>query len=458
MTEFMTAKYIDVSSKMEQINERIRLAKQETEILNQQIIKVNTRLNDRNLIETASNIMSLPPDYNANSKNSTLKLYKTLTGHSEKIANIRWNKDSRHLLSASQDGYMIIWDTLSGLKTNAIELDSEWVLTCAYSPNGQLVASGGLKNNCTVYNVVVNKLLFHPQRANNYISSSGSGVNGVESYPMSKINVNRSQYAAVFKGHKCYISDCEFINNNQILTASGDLTCALWDIARGSRVREFTQHLGDVLSLAVQPATSNPLFVSGSADGIARVWDLRKPTPVQWYHVSKSDITTMKFFPESYSFATGSDDDMIRFYDLKADRELSEYTLPRTLQQLHRSKRQSHYPNINRTSGAGGDGASSLRAPGNTGHFGTDSSSSTNSSIYSSIDSLGVISIDFSSSGRLMYACYADLSCVVWDTLKAEVLGQIEGHSGRINQVSVSPDGKSVCTASWDDTIKIWIP
>ena len=45
-------------------------------------------------------------------------------------------------------------------------------------------------------------------------------------------------------GHTGYLSCCRFLNNRQILTSSGDMSCALWDIERGQRVMEFTGHAG----------------------------------------------------------------------------------------------------------------------------------------------------------------------------------------------------------------------
>jgi len=58
------------------------------------------------------------------------------------------------LVSASQDGRLLVWDALTTNKTHAIPLRSSWVMTCAYSPGdgGKFVASGGLDNNCSIYN------------------------------------------------------------------------------------------------------------------------------------------------------------------------------------------------------------------------------------------------------------------------------------------------------------------
>ena len=57
----------------------------------------------------------------------------------------------RNLVSASQDGKLIVWDSYSTNKVHAIPLRSSWVMTCAYAPSGSFVACGGLDNICSIY-------------------------------------------------------------------------------------------------------------------------------------------------------------------------------------------------------------------------------------------------------------------------------------------------------------------
>ncbi len=52
-------------------------------------------------------------------------------------------------------------------------------------------------------------------------------------------------------GHTGYLSCCRFVNDRQIITSSGDMSCALWDIEKGQRVMEFTGHSGRSLPDAV---------------------------------------------------------------------------------------------------------------------------------------------------------------------------------------------------------------
>lgn len=80
-----------------------------------------------------------------------MRTRRTLRGHLSKVYAMHWGADSRNLVSASQDGKLIVWDSYSTNKVHAIPLRSSWVMTCAYAPSGNFVACGGLDNICSIY-------------------------------------------------------------------------------------------------------------------------------------------------------------------------------------------------------------------------------------------------------------------------------------------------------------------
>jgi guanine nucleotide-binding protein G(I)/G(S)/G(T) subunit beta-1 len=143
---------------------------------------------------------------------------RTLRGHLAKIYAMHWAADRRHLVSASQDGKLIVWDAYTTNKVHAIPLRSSWVMTCAYAPSGNFVACGGLDNICSIYN----------------LNGAREGAGGVRG-------------ARELSAHSGYLSCCRFLNDRQIVTSSGDMTCMLWDIEAGARVVEFSDHTGDVM-------------------------------------------------------------------------------------------------------------------------------------------------------------------------------------------------------------------
>lgn len=221
-----------------------------------------------------------------------MKPRRTLKGHLAKIYAMHWSTDRRHLVSASQDGKLIIWDAYTTNKVHAIPLRSSWVMTCAYAPSGNYVACGGLDNICSIYNL-----------------SSREGPTRV---------------ARELSGHSGYLSCCRFINDRRIITSSGDMTCMLWDIESGTKVTEFADHLGDVMSISINPTNQN-IFVSGACDAFAKLWDIRTGKAVQTFAGHESDINAIQFFPDGNAFGTGSDDTSCRLFDVRADRELNIY-------------------------------------------------------------------------------------------------------------------------------------
>ena len=164
---------------------------------------------------------------------------RALRGHLAKIYAMHWATDRRHLVYASQDGKLIVWDAYTTNKVHAIALRSSWVMTCAYSPSGNFVACGGLDNICSIYNL-------H--------TKEGTNVRG----------------ARELSAHSGYLSCCRFLSDRQIVTSSGDMTCMLWDIEAGVRVLEFSDHTGDVMRLVLLYHESHSLLTIHHSKLISR--------------------------------------------------------------------------------------------------------------------------------------------------------------------------------------------
>lgn len=330
----------------------------EADQLKNAIREMRQKVRDTTLVEVGSSVEILG--------RIQMRTRRTLRGHLAKIYAMHWASDSRNLVSASQDGKLIVWDSYSTNKVYAIPLRSSWVMTCAYAPSGSFVACGGLDNICSIYSLK---------------SREGN------------IRISRE-----LPGHTGYLSCCRFLDDNRIVTSSGDMTCALWDIETGQQVSIYTGHTGDVMSLSLSPDFRT--FVSGACDASAKLWDIREGMCKQTFPGHESDINAVTFFPNGYAFATGSDDATVRLFDIRADQELAIYS----------------HDNI----------------------------------------ICGVTSVAFSKSGRLLLAGYDDFNCNVWDSIRAERAGVLAGHDNRVSCLGVTEDGMAVCTGSWDSFLKIW--
>jgi len=218
-----------------------------------------------------------------------LKQRKNLKGHLAKIYAMHWATDSRQMVSASQDGKLLVWDTFNGNKLVAVPLKSSWVMSVAFAPSGNLVASGGLDNMCTVYNIK---------------AASPKTLRELDA-------------------HTGYLSCARFLSDTEIITASGDTTLCLWDLETGKQKTVYTSHIGDCMSLALSPDMN--CFISGACDSLAKLWDIRDGGCKQTFSGHTSDINAIAFFPSGNAVVTGSDDCGCKMYDLRSDQEVVSY-------------------------------------------------------------------------------------------------------------------------------------
>jgi guanine nucleotide-binding protein G(I)/G(S)/G(T) subunit beta-1 len=274
---------------MADIEGKLREEKNLAEELKGRLQKEREKYHDTTFAKEAEKVEGIPKD-------SKIKPRRTLKGHLAKVYSMHWAPSKEHanlLVSASQDGKLLVWDALTTNKKNVIPLRSAWVMTCAFSPSARFVASGGLDNICSVYNIAGKDTTITAARELN--------------------------------AHTGFLSCCRFIEDKQIVTSSGDTTCILWDVEAGKKNVEFAGHTGDVMSVAINPV-SPTTFVSGACDAVSKVWDIRSGKCTQTFKGHDSDINTVSFFPNGNAFATGSDDSKCMLFDIRADRELATYS------------------------------------------------------------------------------------------------------------------------------------
>uniref|UniRef100_A0A8C4QHD2 Guanine nucleotide binding protein (G protein), beta 5b n=1 Tax=Eptatretus burgeri TaxID=7764 RepID=A0A8C4QHD2_EPTBU len=227
-----------------------------------------------------------------------MKPRRTLKGHGNKVLCMDWCRDKRRLVSSSQVFFsychkwthsdIIIRYSTPHLLRPPSKVDSSSVFTPVCL---------GLDNKCSVYPLSFDK------------------------------NENMAAKKKSVAMHTNYLSACCFTNSDmQLLTASGDGTCALWDVESGQLLQSFHGHGADVLCLDLAPSETGNTFISGGCDKKALVWDIRTGQCVQCFETHESDINSVRFYPSGDAFATGSDDATCRLYDLRADREVAIYS------------------------------------------------------------------------------------------------------------------------------------
>ena len=228
-----------------------------------------------------------------------IKMRRELNGHFGKVFAVDWSGDGKEVLSASQDGKLILWDAQTVNKIMSVPLRSSWVMTCSYEQTnaygGRHAACGGLDNICSIYSLKEKE----PEKSKRPVQT--------------------------LVGHDGYIACNKFLDARTVLTASGDNTICKWDTESGKMVMSFRGHSADVLSISTNPKNVF-VFISGSCDFSAKLWDIREKNGkcVQNFErCHDEDINAVSFFPSGEAFATGSDDCKARVFELRCRSEVA---------------------------------------------------------------------------------------------------------------------------------------
>ena len=219
------------------------------------------------------------------------KVRRTLKGHFGKITSLHWAGDSHRVVSASQDGNLLVWNAVSSNKLQSISLKSSYVMSVGIEQSkGNMVACGGLDNLCTIY------------------------------------KLDNPSVAMEMASHDGFLSCCRFLSEQSILTSSGDSTCIRWDIGSGRVVDTFAEHEADAMAISLRPGDQN-VFVSCSVDKTVKVWDIRTPKrSTQTFTGHMSDVNGVDFMPaDNNTFATCSEDGTARVWDMRAYQQVAQF-------------------------------------------------------------------------------------------------------------------------------------
>lgn len=293
---------------------------------------------------------------------------KLCKGHLNKTNCVHFAGDSRHLVSGSLDGKLIIWDIYTGNKTSIIPLRSAWVMSCAFAPSGNFVASGGMDNQCTIHD------------CNNRDASGAAKI------------------SRELIGYEGFLSSIRFLDDNNIITGSGDTLVIHWDATTGKKVKEFFGHSGDVATLSL--AEDHNTLLTGSVDRTIKLWDLRDAKCQQTFWGHDADVNCVFYHPSGYAFGTGSEDKTARLWDIRSDQQVAKYT-----------------PNNGKS---------------------------------------GFTSCILSKSGRYIICGADDNGIHAWDVLKCTAAGVLDGHSNRVTSLAITPSGIAFASCSWDTNVKVW--
>lgn len=141
---------------------------------------------------------------------------------------------------------------------------------------------------------------------------------GTSSKLLCLYNPYRGHLLQTYMAHGLDITavDCSD-DNSFLLSASKDFSCIYWDVETGKTLKRFREHLGAV-NQCIFPKDTSTVAVTGSMDTVVRIFDCEsryQGKPIQELTQATDSITSLD--SKRHFICSGSADGILRIYDIR---------------------------------------------------------------------------------------------------------------------------------------------
>ncbi len=385
--------------------------------------------------------------------------------------------------------------SLNGARMHGVEFgewpwleESNGVMACAYSPDGQLLAVGLDSGKINLYNATswqkIYTLAGHIGSVYSvaYSPNGRQIASGGDDHTVRLWDAQTGQEIHILKGHSEKVLSVAYSpDGRQIASGSWDQTVHLWDTQTGKRTfHRLLLHAWHVLSVAYSP--NGQQIASASDDKMVRLWDAQTGYILHTLEGHTEAVASIVYSPDGRQIASGSRDNTVRLWDTQTGQEIH------TLKGHTASIRNVAYsPDGRQIVSGSDDNTVRLWSMGTgqeirtlTGHnssiiglaYSPDGQQIASGSLDRAVrlwgaqtgqispaltDNTGrIISVVVSPDGRQLVIGSGDRTVRLWDAQTGEVLHTLTGHTGYIQSVAFSPDGRQITSGSNDETVRLW--
>ena len=293
-----------------------------------------------------------------------------------------------------------------------------WIWSLAFSPDGQQLASSGAEQLVRLWNVA-------PLRAE----------------PSDTFHTLTAQ--TMLRGHTDTVFTVAFSpDGQQLASGSADQSICLWQVATGTLVNTFCDHVGPIFTLAFDP--TGTLLASAGRDRVVRIWDLAARTLCHHCIGHTEEVIDLRFHYVTATgitwLITGSRDQSVRLWASDSG-------------QLHHTLVDANNEILAIAASPGGH----LLAASGADHMIRCWDLTTMQLRYSfSGHGDAVRALAFSADGITLASGGNDQTIRLWDTEKRRALYTIQGYKNEISALAISPDGTLLANGNANHVIYLW--
>ncbi|MDQ2096262.1 MAG: WD40 repeat domain-containing protein [Tychonema bourrellyi B0820] len=380
---------------------------------------------------------------------------KTLNKHSDIVYSVNFSPNGKEFVSASADTTIKIWNR-EGKEIRTLKGHNEKVVSASFSRDGDKIVSGSADNTVKVWSrtgTLLNTFRGHQDDVRAVTFSPDGTIASASQDKMIKIwKPNNTPLNQILAGHGDLVTKVSLSSDGKIIaSASIDQTVKLWQ-ANGSLLRTLVGHTDSVNWVSIAP--DNRTIASASNDQTVKVWSLDGKLLDTLKH--GDIVNSVSFSPDGKIIATGSDDNKLylwRWQDGQA-------TLLTKVDHINQVVRVSFSP----------DGRTIATLTNDKPEPNKNDSkvvekkkvylwqiNGSSAKLLTTLDhEKSVKDVTFSPEGKTIATASADKTVKLWrfDGIKAALVEEHK-HNDTVESVSFSPDGK-LMAASAGNTVKLW--
>jgi serine/threonine protein kinase len=258
---------------------------------------------------------------------TTYRLTQRLGGNTDRIRDLAFSPDSRHLLCAGQDKKIRIW----AMTKDPPELIRELPITAgpsclAFSPDGKHFVVGAEDRALRLFDFPSCRLLwevadhrdlvgcvaFAPQ-GDKILSASHDGT-------LRWCRASNGEATRTWQAHNGTIWGIAITpDGKRILSGGQDRSLRYWDAATNESLTAFPDQGALVTTVAISPDARRAL--TGGVDGVLHLWDMEKLTEIRTFTGHDGRITDVCFSPDGRTAVSSSRDKSVRIWDINNGRQ-----------------------------------------------------------------------------------------------------------------------------------------
>ena len=375
-----------------------------------------------------------------------LPSYKLVGSHQVglEVRAVAFSTDGKTILSGGDDRTARLWNATTEKPIGQPMVHEGIVNSAVISPDGKTILTSSGDTTVRLWDALTRKQIRPPMQSdgsNRSVFSPDGKLFAVVSFQMIQI-FDTDNGKSVGQIQKTGAGSALAFSPDGKTILVGDFVhriAQLWDVATRTKIGEPMPHQNMISSVAFSP--DGKTVLTGSKDRTARQWDASTGEPIGPPLEHTRQVSEVAFSPDGDNFLTACFDGTVRLWNAATSKPVAAPMV------FHKPVSSAAFSNDGKSVVVGLKDGAILHA--DVAGSGAAAGPILQHKGY-------VVAVAISPDGKTVATASHDFSARLWDTVTGKPIGVPMKHQEYVRCVAFSPDGKRVLTGSRDNSAQMW--